>query len=128
MAAFAQFGSDLDRATQELIANGQRLTEVLKQKQYSPIPVELQVISIFAATPAQGRPSWVRQLPVEDVQRYLGEMLTFMTAKHPDIPEAIARTKNLDDETKKRLMSALDEFSAVFQPSRRAVEAAAEAA
>src|SRR5208283_1865832 len=83
MAAFAQFGGDLDKATQEQLANGERLTETLKQSQYQPMPVEHQVLSIFAATPQESRPSWVRGYPVEDVRRYEREMLAFMKSQHP---------------------------------------------
>ena len=68
-AAFAQFGSDLDKATQEQLANGERQTEMLKQPQYSPMRMEEQVVSIYSCTPQDTRPSWVRQYALEDLQR-----------------------------------------------------------
>jgi F-type H+-transporting ATPase subunit alpha len=117
MAAFAQFGGDLDKATQEQLANGERLTEMLKQGQYQPMPVEHQVISIFAATPQESRPSWVRGYPVEDVRRYEREMLAFMSSQHPELLEAIRSSGKLEEATKAKLSAALDEFAKVFQPS-----------
>jgi F-type H+-transporting ATPase subunit alpha len=117
MAAFAQFGGDLDKATQEQLANGERLTETLKQGQYQPMHVEHQVIAIFAATPQESRPSWVRSYPVEDVRRYEREMLAFMTSQHSDIPEAIRSSGKLEDATKAKLAAALDEFAKIFQPT-----------
>ena len=120
MAAFAQFGGDLDKATQEQLANGERLTETLKQGQYQPMPVEHQVLSIFAATPQEARPSWVRSYPVDDVRRYEREMLAFVKAQHPDILEAIRSSGKLEDATKAKLCSALDEFAKIFQPSTHA--------
>jgi F-type H+-transporting ATPase subunit alpha len=121
MAAFAQFGSDLDRATQEQIANGQRLTEVLKQGQYQPMPVEMQILSIYAATPKAGRDkTWVRDLPTGDIQRYLSEMLDSIEARHPDIPKEVREKKVLSEELKKKIDAALDEFAQIFQPSASA--------
>jgi F-type H+-transporting ATPase subunit alpha len=117
MAAFAQFGGDLDKATQEQLANGERLTETLKQGQYQPMPVEHQVLSIFAATPQESRPSWVRNYPVEDMRRYEHEMLAFINSKHPDILETIRSSGKLEDTTKAKLGAALDEFAKVFQPT-----------
>jgi F-type H+/Na+-transporting ATPase subunit alpha len=117
MAAFAQFGGDLDKATQEQLANGERLTETLKQNQYQPMPVEHQVLSIYVATPQESRASWVRGYPVEDVRRYEAEMLAFMTSQHPDVLEAIRSSGKLEDATKAKLSAALDEFAKIFQPT-----------
>jgi len=125
MAAFAQFGSDLDKATQEQLANGERLTEMLKQGQYQPMPAEMQVISIFAATPQETRSSWVRPYPVADVGRYEKEMLAFITTRHAGIAEAIRSSGKLEDDTKAKLGAALDEFAKLFQPSKSAAGAAA---
>jgi len=125
MAAFAQFGSDLDKATQEQLANGERLTEMLKQGQYQPMPAEMQVISIFAATPQETRQSWVRPYPVADVGRYEKEMLAFITTRHAGIAEAIRSSGKLEDDTKAKLGAALDEFAKLFQPSKSAAGAAA---
>ena len=88
MAAFAQFGSDLDKTTQEQLANGERQTEILKQLQYSPLSMEDQVVSIFAATPPKGRDSWIRRYEISDVQRYEGEMLEYLKRQpRPDFRE-----------------------------------------
>ncbi len=118
MAAFAQFGSDLDKATQEQLANGERLTEVLKQGQYQPMPVEDQILSIYAATPKAGREkTWVRDLPTGDVQRYLDEMLDFVKAQHAEILREISEKKILSDELKANIDAALDAFAGVFNAS-----------
>ena len=125
MAAFAQFGSDLDKATQEQLANGERMTEMLKQPQYSPLPMELQVISIYAAMPQEGRASWVREYSVEDIQRYQGEMLAHVQQRHGDVVEAIRKSGKLEKDAEAKLAAALDEFARVFQPSKGAESAAA---
>ncbi|MGH7336538.1 MAG: F0F1 ATP synthase subunit alpha, partial [Myxococcota bacterium] len=125
MAAFAQFGSDLDKATQEQLANGARQTEMLKQPQYSPLPMEEQVVSIFACTPQDNRPSWVRPLEVEDIPRYEKEMLEFMRTRHPEVLETIRTTGKLEDDTRRKLAAALDEFATIFVPTRRAGSQAA---
>ncbi|TMA33099.1 MAG: F0F1 ATP synthase subunit alpha [Deltaproteobacteria bacterium] len=125
MAAFAQFGSDLDKATKEQLANGARQTEMLKQPQYSPLPMEEQVVSIFACTPQEGRPSWVRPLELEDIARYEKEMLDFMRTRHAGVLEAIRTSGKLEEDTKKKLTAALDEFAKVFVPTKRADDQAA---
>jgi F-type H+-transporting ATPase subunit alpha len=117
MAAFAQFGSDLDKATQEQLANGARQTEMLKQPQYSPMPMEEQVVSIYAATPQEARPSWVRQLETADLLRYEREMIEFMRTRHGGVLEAIRKTGKLEDDVERKLAAALDEFAGVFQAS-----------
>jgi F-type H+-transporting ATPase subunit alpha len=120
MAAFAQFGSDLDKTTQEQLANGARQTEMLKQPQYSPLPMEEQVVSIFACTPQEGRPSWVRPLELEDISRYEKEMLDYVRTRHAGVLEAIRNSGKLEDDTKRKLIGALDEFANVFVPTKRA--------
>jgi F-type H+-transporting ATPase subunit alpha len=120
MAAFAQFGSDLDKATQEQLANGERQTEMLKQPQYKPMPVELQVVSIYAAMPQEDRDSWVRPVSVEDVRRYESEMLEYVQQNHADVVESIRKEGKLSDETDGKLRAALDAFAKVFQPSKGA--------
>jgi F-type H+-transporting ATPase subunit alpha len=117
MAAFAQFGSDLDKATQEQLANGERQTEMLKQPQYAPMPMEEQVVSIFACTPQTGRDSWVRPYSLRDIGRYEGEMLEFMRTRHGDVLKAIRDTGKLEDDTARKLATALDEFAGVFVAS-----------
>src|SRR5437763_2179144 len=109
MAAFAQFGSDLDASTQRLLARGARLTELLKQPQYAPMPVEEQVASIYAGT--QG---FLDTVGVKDVVRYEAAMLSFLRSDKPDILKAIRDTKALDDDTAKGLKDALTEFGKTF--------------
>jgi F-type H+-transporting ATPase subunit alpha len=118
MAAFAQFGSDLDAATQEQLANGERLTEILKQGQYKPIPMEEQVVVIYAATPQPGRKSWVRDVPVEEVGRYEQELLQFMRSSHAALLKKVRDTGQLQPDDEERLKAALDEFALTFQSAR----------
>ncbi len=109
MAAFAQFGSDLDASTQRLLARGARLTELLKQGQYSPMPVEEQVASIFAGT--QG---FLDAVDTKDVVRYEAAMLSYLRAEHKDILKTIRDSKTLDDDTAKKLKDALTKFGKQF--------------
>jgi len=117
MAAFAQFGSDLDKATQEQLANGERQTEMLKQLQYSPMPMEEQVVSIFSCTPREDRDSWVRPYPLADVKRYEREMLEYIRNSHGEILEAIRTSQKLEEEIERKLIAALDAFADAFEPS-----------
>ncbi|HPG27022.1 MAG TPA: F0F1 ATP synthase subunit alpha, partial [Myxococcota bacterium] len=119
MAAFAQFGSDLDKATQEQLANGERQTEILKQGQYSPLPFEEQVVSIYASTPQSGRDSWIRQLELSDIQRYEREMLEWMRNNRGEILGAIRDSGKFESETEQKLVTALDEFAKIFQPTQK---------
>ncbi|MCB0393773.1 MAG: F0F1 ATP synthase subunit alpha [Bdellovibrionales bacterium] len=109
LEAFAAFGSDLDKATQAQLARGQRLVEMLKQGQYSPLSVEDQIISIFAGTNG-----YMDALPVKEVGRYQKEALEFIRQKYSNIPKTIIETKKLDD-VKADLVKALDEFKSIFQ-------------
>ena len=115
--AFSQFGSDLDRATQEQLANGERLTRVLRQPQYAPLPVEHQVVQIYAATPQQERDSWVRKVPVDDVERFTNELIQFMETRHSQILDEIRSSGKLSEELTPKLEAALDAFAASFQSS-----------
>ncbi len=116
--AFAQFGSDLDRATQEQLANGQRLTMMLRQGQYVPLPVEEQVVQIYSATPrADGGASFVRNYPTEDIPRYADEMTAFLQQRHPEILAEIKSSGALSDQTRPKLDEALAAFGKTFQPS-----------
>jgi len=116
LAAFAQFGSDLDKATQETLARGERLVEVLKQGQYLPMPVEKQVIQIYAATNKdETGTGWIRNVPVEQVGRYMKELVEFLDGRHPDIARKVAEKKSLDDEIKNALNKALTEFRGIFK-------------
>jgi len=109
MAAFAQFGSDLDAATQKLLARGARLTELLKQPQFNPMPVEEQVASIYAGTNG-----FIDSVPTSDVTRYEAAMLSYLRSEHGDILKAIRDTKQLDDDTAGKLKGALTEFGKTF--------------
>jgi F-type H+-transporting ATPase subunit alpha len=119
MAAFSQFGSDLDKATQEQLANGERQTEMLKQPQYSPLAMEEQVVAIYAAAPQTGRDSWIRSYALEDVRRYEQEMLEWMRSTHPEVLDEISSSEKFEDEVEAKLVSALNEFAKLFQPSSR---------
>jgi F-type H+-transporting ATPase subunit alpha len=109
MAAFAQFASDLDASTQRLLNRGARLTELLKQPQYSPFPVEEQVISIFA-----GVNGYLDKLPVSAVRNFENGFIGEVRSKHGDILEAIRDEQTISKETETKLKSALDAFSKTF--------------
>ncbi|CAM3054333.1 F0F1 ATP synthase subunit alpha [Sphingomonas antarctica] len=109
MAAFAQFGSDLDASTQKLLNRGSRLTELLKQKQFAPMPFEEQTASIFAGTNG-----YLDTIPVGDVTRYESEMLSFLRSDHANVLTTIRDTKDLGDEAKTGLKAALDAFAKQF--------------
>ncbi len=109
MAAFAQFGSDLDASTQKLLNRGARLTELLKQKQFAPLPFEEQTCSIFAGTNG-----YLDGIPATDVTRYEEGMLADLRANHADILKAIRDSRDFSDDSKKALMAALDKFTKNF--------------
>ncbi|ERM17052.1 F0F1 ATP synthase subunit alpha [Brevibacillus laterosporus] len=111
LAAFAQFGSDLDKATQARLTRGERVVEILKQPSYQPMPVEKQVISIFAATKG-----FLDEISVEDVRRFEKELLAFIDSNKPQLFEHIRTTNELPDE--KELGAAIEEFKKGFAPSR----------
>ncbi len=113
LEAFAAFASDLDKASQQQLARGRRLVELLKQPQYAPIKVEDQILSIFAATNG-----YLDEIPEKDVQRYEAELFQFIHQKHSFITKAVASDKQIKDETKKLLVEALKEFAAIFQISK----------
>jgi F-type H+-transporting ATPase subunit alpha len=119
LAAFAQFGSDLDKATQETLARGARLVELLKQGQYEPMSVERQVIQIYAATNRDDpkKRGWIRDVPVADVVRYVKELLEFVDGKYPSLPGDIATKRELTGDIKSALNKAIGEFNEVFQPT-----------
>lgn len=112
MEAFAAFASDLDKATQQQLARGRRLVEVLKQGQYQPVKVEEQIAMIFAASNG-----FVDAYPESDVKRYEKELMEFLKGKHSEILKTISEKKAISDDTKKMLLGALDEFKAIFQPA-----------
>ncbi len=109
MAAFAQFGSDLDAATQKMLARGARLVEVLKQDQYRPLSVERQVVILYAATNG-----YVDGLAAEAIGRYERELESFVEGQHPELYREILEKRELGDDLKKKLNAALDEFKGRF--------------
>ncbi|WP_421790047.1 F0F1 ATP synthase subunit alpha [Hyphobacterium sp.] len=109
MAAFAQFGSDLDAATQRLLNRGQRLTELLKQPQFSPLTMEEQVCVIFAGTRG-----YLDNVPVGDVRQYEEELLRHLHADHKDLLKTIRTDKKLSDETEGKLKSVVETFTKNF--------------
>jgi F-type H+-transporting ATPase subunit alpha len=108
LEAFAQFGSDLDKATQDQLARGQRIVEVLKQPQYAPLSVEKQIAIIYAVTNG-----YLDDVAPRDVREWEKDFHEFMDARHPEIFETIRRKKTLDDNAVKALQQALDEFRAL---------------
>jgi F-type H+-transporting ATPase subunit alpha len=111
MAAFAQFGSDLDAATKRQLDRGQRLVEVMKQGQFAPIPVEKQVVIIYAATNG-----YLDALPADAALRFERELNAFIDAKHTDLLTAIREKKELTDDIKAKLDAALKGFGQIFKP------------
>ncbi len=109
MASFAQFGSDLDATTQRLLARGARLTELLKQPQFSPLKVEEQVVVIYAGTKG-----FLDALPVNEIQRFEKELLSFLRDSHQDLLDDIRDKKSLSEPTEKALRDALGKFSKTF--------------
>jgi F-type H+/Na+-transporting ATPase subunit alpha len=118
LAAFAQFGSDLDKASQAQLNRGRRLVEILKQGQYSPVPVEKQVMIIFAGTNG-----YLDDLRVEDVRRFEAELYKFLDNSKPDLLNAIREKRELTDDIKKQVTDALKEFKQRFQAPREAPKA-----
>ena len=120
LAAFAQFGSDLDKATREQLANGARLIELLKQGQYQPMPVEMQVVQIYAATAKQksNGETYVRRLPVNEVARYMKELQDFMKTQKASVVDGIREKKDLTPDLTAALEAALTEFGGVFQSEK----------
>jgi F-type H+/Na+-transporting ATPase subunit alpha len=105
LAAFAQFGSDLDKATRDRINRGQHITEILKQPQYQPMPVEQQVMIIYAANNG-----YLDDIPLDKVKEAEANFHLFMSSNHPEIGRFIAETKDLSDETAQALRSAIEEW------------------
>ena len=109
LASFAQFGSELDADTKEKLAQGERIKEVLKQPQYQPMPVQYQVIIIYAVTKR-----FLLDVPVEEITRFEKEFFDYLDTKHPEIPAAIAEEKVISDATEEKLVKALNDFKAEF--------------
>ena len=112
MEAFAQFGSDLDASTQRLLNRGARLTELLEQDQYKPLPVEVQVVAIFA-----GVRGYLDRIPARDVRRFEQEYVAELRNSHQGILDHIRNTGEMGDENEKKLIAILDDFVKRFQPA-----------
>ncbi len=110
LAAFAQFGSDLDKATQSKLNRGARLVELLKQPQYKPLPVQEQVASMYAATRG-----FMDEVPVAAVRKFESEFLDFMRNSKADVLKAIVEKQAITDEIEGKLKAAIEEFKKGFQ-------------
>jgi len=112
LEAFAQFGSELDRTSQQQLARGARVVEILKQPQYDPQPVERQVVAIWVVTNGHLDP-----YPVEDAKRFVVDFQTFLDTRHADVFTTIKTTGALDDATQATLTAAVEEFANLFVPT-----------
>ena len=110
LASFSQFGSELDADTKEKLAQGERIMEMLKQPQYKPMPVEYQVIIIYAVTK-----KYVIDIPVDKILDFQEGLFEFIDTRYPQIPESIKETKELTEENEKLLVSAIEEFKKTFK-------------
>jgi len=112
LAAFAQFAGELDAATKRQLDSGERLTEILKQVQYSPLPVEKQILILFAGTAEEG---FIMDIPVNDVKRFEKELYEFFDTRYPDVLAEIRDKKKIDDELRKKLVNCINEFKTTFK-------------
>ena len=122
LAAFAQFASDLDKRTRDQLERGKRMTELLKQGQYEPMPIPQQVIVLFAGTNG-----FIDDIAVEQVETFEKELLRYLASSHPEIEKAIAKDKAISEETDKALRAAIEEFkkqSPLVQKEEKAKPAA----
>ncbi len=109
LASFAQFGSDLDADTKEKLAQGERIREILKQPQYKPMPVEYQVIIIYAATK-----KFLLDVEVDDIMEFEKGLFEFIDTKYPELPEGIRTEKQLTEDIEKLMVKAIEEFKKEF--------------
>jgi len=109
LQAFAQFASDLDEASRKQLERGQRMVELLKQPPYSPIPIEKQVVALYAGTRG-----YIDDIPVSAVTKFERELYVFMDAKYPQVLEAIRVNKKIDDATEEELKKAIEDFKSQF--------------
>ena len=109
LAAFSQFASELDAATQRQLTRGERLVEILKQDQYKPLGVEKQVLIIYSAVNG-----YLDDLPVNKCRNFESELYSFIDSKYPEIPKQIAEKKQIDSETEEKLKIALKEMKERF--------------
>ncbi len=120
LAAFAQFGSELDKATQAQLGRGRRLTELLKQDQFQPLPVEKQVLGIFAGTNG-----YTDDIPVEDVRRFEKGLYSFVETNYSGVLKTLAEKKAIDDSLRADMKKAIEDFKQRFASDRKMAEAAA---
>jgi F-type H+-transporting ATPase subunit alpha len=112
LEAFAQFGSELDKASQQQLARGARVVEILKQPQYAPIPVERQVVQIYVATGGS-----LDRFPVDDAKRFVEDFTAYLETRHPEVLTTIRETGDLPGDMEATLRSAIEEFAGVFTPA-----------
>ena len=110
LASFAQFGSELDADTSERLAQGARLKEMLKQPQYSPMPVEYQVIIIYAVTK-----KYVLDIAVDRISEFQDGLFEYVNTKYPQIPESIRKEKAVSEEIEETLIKAIEEFKKAWR-------------
>jgi F-type H+-transporting ATPase subunit alpha len=115
LAAFAMFAGELDKSTQAMLAKGERLTELLKQPQFQPLPMEKQVIIIFAGTNG-----YLDPVPVPEVRRYEKELYSFLDLRHPEILKEVAQKKDIKGDLTEKIKAVLAEFAEVFQAEKPA--------
>jgi F-type H+-transporting ATPase subunit alpha len=117
LEAFAQFGSDLDKSSQDLLNRGRRLLEITKQGQYSPVPVEEEIVQIFAGTglPDANIGGLVDDIPVDDTRRFINEMTDYLRARHSNILEELKSSGDLPEDLARSLASAIEDFKKTFQ-------------
>jgi len=118
LAAFAQFGSDLDKATQDQLNRGRRLVEILKQPQYEPLPVEKQILVIFAGTNG-----YLDSIDVPQIRAYEKELYQYVESAHPAVLDALREKKQIDDQLRAQMSAALKEFTEQFLATRKSVAA-----
>ena len=110
MAAFAQFASDMDASTQQLLARGSRLVELLKQPQYSPLPMEEQVVSIYA-----GVNGYLDAIDVNKISRFENDLMNLIKGSYKDLLKSIRDEQSLSDKTEEKLKKAIEEFMKTFE-------------
>jgi F-type H+-transporting ATPase subunit alpha len=123
LQAFAMFASDLDKASQQQLARGDRLFELLKQPQFQPMPVERQIVSIYAGTRG-----YLDDIPTEDVRRFEQGLLDYVSARAPEVFDHFRTAGDFPDDIEAKLKAVLDDYKAGFRPGAPAPQAAANAA
>ncbi len=121
LEAFAQFGSDLDKSSQDLLNRGRRLVEIMKQDQYAPVSVEEQIVQIFAGTglPDANISGFLDDIPVEDVQRFITGLMDYMRTRNAGVLDRLRETGAFDDDLTRDLAKAVGDFKSSFQPTQQ---------